>query len=78
MKDSAVLDQMYEQNLHILKNFPCIFLQAKRNCKEVREGKLTRADGRRQRQADFRKMHRQSMIWQGNVTGLRRSFMIWS
>ena len=31
MKDSAVLDKMYEQNLAYLKNFPCTFLQVKRS-----------------------------------------------
>ena len=40
MKDSAMLDKMYEQNLNILKNLPCISLPEKRKLEETRNGKL--------------------------------------
>ena len=62
---------------HILKNFPCISLRAKRNLrKSVKESLWSFI--RRQRQADFQKTPRQPMIWKTSVIVLRRSFMIWS
>ena len=74
MKDSAVLDKMYEQNLAYFKELSMYILAVKKKLREVREGKLIR----RQRQADFQKTPRQPMIWKTSVIVLRRSFMIWS
>ena len=40
MKDSAVLDKMYEQNLAYFKELSMYILAGKKKLKEVREGKL--------------------------------------
>ena len=65
------------RTLHTLKNFPCTFLRVKRSLGKSEKASSTNCI-RRQRQADFRKMHRLPMIWKANVTALRKSFMIWS
>lgn len=52
MKDSAVLDKMYEQNLAYFKELSMYILAGKKKLQEVREGKLGNFI-RKQRQADF-------------------------
>ena len=77
MKDSAVLDKMYEQNLAYFKELSMYILAGKKKLGKSEKASSTNCI-RRQRQADFRKMHRLPMIWKANVTALRKSFMIWS
>ena len=77
MKDSAVLDKMYEQNLAYFKELSMYILAGKKKLREVREGKLNELH-QKAAASGLRKMHRLPMIWKANATALRKSFMIWS
>ena len=48
MKDSAVLDQMYQQNLHYFKELTMYILAGKRRLAEVRSGKLAELQAKAQ------------------------------
>ena len=38
MKDSAMLDKMYELNRTYFRSFPCIFLRGRRSCRRCGKG----------------------------------------
>ena len=46
MKDSAVLEKMYAQNLNYYKELTMYILAGKQKLQEVREGKLKRSGGK--------------------------------
>ena len=80
MKDSAVLEKMYAQNLNYYKRtdhvHPC-----RKNRKlqgKYGEGKIKKIWRQKQQSADFRRMRRKPRIWTASAIVSRRSCMIWN
>ena len=77
LKDSAVLDKMYEQNLAYFKELTCIFWRASRSSRRsVREssGSWNRPPSR----PALPRMPRLPGTWRRSATGLKRKSTIWS
>ena len=78
MKDSAMLDKMYQQNLNYYKELTMYILAGKKKLEESAERPGCHSWKPRLRSADLPRMPRKQRIWIVNVTGLRRSCMTWS
>ena len=77
LKDIAILDKMYDQNLVYFKELSMYILAGKKKLKEVREQELPQLTAKA-RLRDCRRTLRPPKIWRDCATGLRRKSMIWS
>ena len=77
MKDSAVLEKMYAQNLNYYKELTMYILAGKQKLQEVREGKLRDLEAKAAA-SGFPEDAQEPRIWTASATVSRRSFMIWS
>ena len=77
MKDVAMLDKMYDQNLAYFKELSMYILAGKKKLAQVREQELPQLRSRHSA-AVSRRMPRQPRIWKTNASVLRRRSMIWS
>ena len=75
MKDTALLDKMYELNLTYFKELSMYILAGKKKLAEVKRTQLADLMSRRRHQ-DCRKMRRRRKIWMRCAFGLRRRSMI--
>lgn len=77
LKDSALLDQMYQQNLTYFKELTMYILAGKKKLQAVREGKLKELEARAMR-SGLAEDAQAAGISATNATGLKRRFMIWN
>ena len=77
MKDSAMLDKMYEQNLNYFKELTMYILAGKKKLEETRNGKLAEMKNKAAL-SGLPETRRQPETWMRNAADLKRNCMIWN
>ena len=77
MKDTALLDKMYELNLTYFKELSMYILAGKKKLAEVRSTQLAELTAKAQA-SGLPRMHRRPKIWTPCAAGLKKRSTIWN